>query len=84
MAEGVFCAEHGERTRAFVCTHLFDALQAGTYADGPWIVRLPDDDDDPEPVAWCLDCERILDVDFTDLKLVCDLCFEPLLAGLPV
>ena len=46
--------------------------------------------DDPEPAAWCLDCERLLTEEgewtdrmgeFADLRLICDRCFEPFATG---
>jgi hypothetical protein len=89
--EEVICPEHGERTVAFICTHLLDSLRAGTILDGPWIVQTPEPEE-PEPAAWCLDCDRLLDEEggwtdrfdtFSDLRLICDACFEPLLRGIP-
>ena len=83
------CREHGARTCAFVCVHLLTAMQTGTSAGGPWMVEEATADD-PEPVAWCLDCERILSDEgewtdrmgeFADLKVICDRCFEPFATG---
>jgi hypothetical protein len=85
----VQCQEHGARTCAFVCGHLLTAMQEGTSSNGPWIVE-DATTDDPEPAAWCLDCERLLAEEgewtdrmdeFADLRLICDRCFEPFATG---
>jgi hypothetical protein len=91
VGEGVVCRDHGLRTGAVICTHLLDALRAGTILDGPWIVQTPEPDE-PEPAAWCLDCDRLLDAEggwterfgeFSDLRRICGECFSPLLVGIP-
>jgi hypothetical protein len=78
----VECEEHGARTCAFVCIHLMEWRRAGVLADKQWIVEGPDPDD-PEPMAWCLDCEARLEATgewtdelLADIRLVCDRCFE--------
>jgi len=47
------CAEHGERTQAFVCSD----LKAGAVARG--FNRAEPDSENPYPDAWCDDCEII-------------------------
>jgi hypothetical protein len=67
-------------------------MLAGTAFSGPWMVEEATADD-PEPAAWCLDCERTLTDEgewtdrmgeFANLRLICDRCFEPFaIGGLP-
>lgn len=90
MSRGaVNCEEHGARRGAFVCIHLMEARRASRL-DGPWIVEggVPDD---PEPMAWCLDCDARLqaagqwtDELLADQRFVCDRCFETYARGAAV
>jgi hypothetical protein len=93
-ADTLVCDDHGVRTPTFVCIHLFTAMKAGTLDEQRWVAEEPVPDD-PEPAAWCLECDRVLDgedgewtdrfSDFAAFKLLCDRCFEPIARGaLPV
>jgi hypothetical protein len=76
----VKCGTHGVVGQAFVCCHLaFEKERPLGFFEPEY------DPNDPEPQAWCGDCEVALneDGDWTDalaetadIRLVCEFCFE--------
>jgi hypothetical protein len=79
MGDQIDCAVHGERQRAFVCSHLLGkAAGLGFNRDEP-------SKDSPFPDAWCDDCEiiRAGHGSWTDeaqnlvkISLICSACYE--------
>jgi hypothetical protein len=76
----VKCGTHGEVGQAFVCSHLvFEKLKPLGFFEPEC------DPNDPEPQAWCGDCEAALNkvgnwtdelTERADVRLVCEFCFE--------
>jgi hypothetical protein len=79
MSEKVQCATHGERNKAYVCTHLVGKTAGlGFNRDEP-------DHDNPFPDAWCDDCELIRAAHdgwneqsegLVEIRVVCSECYE--------
>jgi hypothetical protein len=79
MAEEIQCARHGERQKAYVCTHLGgDAFGLGFNRDEPTA-------ENPFPDAWCDDCEIIREAHggwdsesekLIKIMLLCSACYE--------
>jgi len=78
----VKCGTHGSVGPAFVCCHLIrdELAPAGFNEQEP-------EPDDPEPVAWCDDCNIMIEEigewteqveAFANMKLVCEFCFANL------
>jgi hypothetical protein len=64
-----------------------EARRGDRLAGRQWVVETGEPDD-PEPMAWCLDCDERLqtsgqwtDALLADQRLVCDRCFEPYASG---
>jgi hypothetical protein len=79
-ARTIKCGTHGSVGQAFVCSHLALEKEKSLGFFEPQF-----DPDDPEPQAWCGDCEKALNElgDWTDeltkeadIRLVCEFCFE--------
>lgn len=76
----VKCGTHGDVGQAFVCSHLM------LERSRPLGFFEPEyDPEDPDPQAWCGECEIALNKagDWTDevaeradIRLVCEFCFE--------
>lgn len=79
MAETVQCGTHGDREKAYVCSHLLgDSVGLGFNSKEPTI-------DEPFPDAWCDDCELIRAAHggwtdesekLTNISLLCSGCYE--------
>jgi hypothetical protein len=79
MTHKIQCAAHGEKDKAYVCSHLAQkAAGLGFNRDEP-------DDQSPYPDAWCNDCEiiRAAHNGWTEesekllkISLVCSVCYE--------
>jgi hypothetical protein len=82
MSDKIQCEAHGERSKAFVCSHLCDGHGLGFNSDEPTA-------ECPYPDAWCDDCEIIRarhdgwnkeSEELCEIKLVCSFCYEQMRA----
>jgi hypothetical protein len=79
VADTVHCGTHGERERAYVCTHLVgDSVALGFNSDETT-------EENPHPDGWCDDCEIIRvehggwneeSENLIELALLCSGCYE--------